>query len=400
MSSLSLYKKEEVIVYAEYKLKARTIERKFKITVSKRGYILTAKGCFNYLSDYGKSHVALKTENGKQQIIINRQNLRKAISFFFFKRTAIREDFALFSNFTSAIFGIVMDCFKGLSKLQVLKGGLFRLSLIGTRFHASGLERDKATIKLLKELNGKYVLYNYKSILESPSCLDMLEEYDLYALIDSGAFSLFKKKKKSKAVTQQVLFADDTMNDLLLEGYARFINQHKDNPRILGFFPLDSVGDPVLTKENYMKLKSLTEAKIYPVWQFTDTMDELDQLVEEEHAMIGIGGLVPFISSRKHIIREVMDKVIKRHPTVNFHGLGVADELLNEYFFSADSTAFLNARKYAAGRKVYLPCGERVEAPEVMSTMEVIKQNLMYLIGLEEVTEPQLSFYDLHLEGA
>jgi len=387
-------------MYAEYTLKARTVERKFKRSVCKRGYVSTAKGNTNFLVDYGKSHVALKTEKGSQSIRISRQNIRKAISFFFFRRSAIREDFALFSNFTSAIFGIVMDCFKGLSKLQVLKGGLFRLSLLGTRFYASGLERDRAILKLLKTLNGKYVLYNYKSILESPSCLDMLEEYDLYALIDSGSFSEFKKNLNAKVINQQQLFEDETMNEMLLEGYASFINLHKDNPRILGFFPLDSVGDPTRTKINYKKLKQLTNAKIYPVWQFTDSMDELDRLVEEEHEMIAVGGLVPYISNRKSIIRDVMNNVKRQHPSINFHGLGVADELLNEYFFSADSTAFLNARKYSEGRKVYLPGGERVTAPGAMTTLEIIKQNLMYLTGLEEVTESQLYFHELQLEGA
>lgn len=67
------------------------------------------------------------------------------------------------------------------------------------------------------------------------------------------------------------------MNDLLLDGYAHFINEHKDNPRIVGFFPHDSVGEPELTKKNYLKLKSLTNAKIIPVWQFTDSIDELDR---------------------------------------------------------------------------------------------------------------------------
>lgn len=388
-------------MYAEYSLKARTIERKFQRVVSKRGYILTVKGAINYLADYGKQYILLKSQKGTEPFKISRLNLRKALSFFFFKRTAIRDDFSSFSHFTSALFSIVVDCFKGITKLQILKGGLFRLSLIGTRFFASGLERDKAVLRMLKELQGKYVLFNYKSILESPGCLDMLDKHDLYGLIDSGAFSIFKNKSKSaKGISQQQLFEEDTMNDLLLEGYARFINDYKDNPRILGFFPLDSVGEPELTKVNYLKLKSLTNAKIIPVWQFTDSLDELDRLVEEEHEMIGVGGLVPYISNRKHIIREVMDKVIERHPTINFHGLGVADELLNDYFFSADSTAFLNARKYADGRKVYLSNGERVNAPEEMTTTAIIRQNLSYLIGLEDVSEPQLSFNELLLEGA
>ena len=391
-------------MYMEYRVNARNVERQFKREVTKIGYFQTAKGCINHLVDYGKTDLHLKTGIGKEPIRLKRNSIRKAINFFFFKRTAIRSDFESFSSFTSAVFAIILHCFKDKSKLQKLKNGLFRISLLSPRFFFGGLERDKAILKILKSLNGKFVLFNYKSIQESPHCIDHLDEFDFYCLIDSGSFPLYnaKKKESKKVFQQQKLFSEDNLDDMMLEGYAQFINENKTNPRILGFFPFDCIGNPTKTRDNFSKLKKLTDAKIYPVWQFTDSLEELDRLVLEEHEMYGIGGMVPFISTRKHIIKEVLDKVMKRHPTVNFHALGIADELLVNYniFFSADSTAFLNARKWADGRKVYISNGERIDAPEAMSTIDIIKQNITYLIGLEIFTDTQLSFRELLQEGA
>jgi len=84
--------------------------------------------------------------------------------------------------------------------------------------------------------------------------------------------------------------------------------------------------------------------------------------------------------------------VTKHYPDVNFHLLGVADELLLEYgVFSSDSTAYLNARKYRDGHKIYLSDGRRIKAPDEMSTLDIIKQNLQFLIGLENVEDIQIS---------
>ncbi|KZE67981.1 hypothetical protein AWM68_17570 [Fictibacillus phosphorivorans] len=388
-------------MYAEYSLNARKVEREFQRKVTKRGFFQTAKGCMNYVVGYGKDSLSFKTDKSKDPLKINRKTIRKAISFFFFSRTSIREDMEKFSKFSSAIFAIVYACFEKNSKLQLLKNGLYRLSLLGTRFFASGLERDPAVMKLYKEINGKYVLYNYMSILESPNCLQKLDEHDMYCLIDSGAFTLFNQKKKKRQKLQHDLFSEESLDDMVLEGYARFMNANKDNPRIIGFLPLDCIGNAEKTRENYTKLKALTDAKIYPVWQCTDSLGELDTIVREEHEIVFIGGLVPYVSKRKDFIRDVLNRVTNRYPNVNFHLLGIADELLIDYgIFSADSTAFLNARKYDDGRKVYIPNGERVEAPEHMSTVGIIKQNLMFLSGLEGCINPQLSINEMFLEGA
>ncbi|USK62303.1 hypothetical protein [Peribacillus asahii] len=385
-------------MYTEYNFNARKTERKFQRELAKKGYFRTVKGFINKLVIYGKTHLTFQTEKGTKPLTIARKSLRAALSYVFFERTVIRKDMEIYSKFSSALFAIVAHCFHDMSKLQVLKNGLYRLSLLGTRFFASGLERDPETIKLLKRVNGNFVLFNYINILESPNCLKLLEEYNLYCLIDSGAFTLFNTKKKERENVQLELLEDTELNEMVLEGYAKFINEHKLNKRILGFFPLDVIGDGKATKENYQKLKALTDAHIIPVWQFTDSLEELDHLVPEEHKIIAIGGLIPFVSNRKHIIRAVLDQVVAKHPKQCFHLLGIANELLLEYgVFSSDSTAFLNARKYEDGRKVYLSNGKRIKAHESMSTNEIIRKNLQFLVSLENETtqNQQLSFAEI-----
>ncbi|OHX49386.1 hypothetical protein BBV17_12430 [Cytobacillus oceanisediminis] len=69
--------------------------------------------------------------------------------------------------------------------------------------------------------------------------------------------------------------------------------------------------------------------------------------------------------------------------------------LLEFNLFFADSTSFLNARKREGGNKINLPNGERINAPESMSTLNIIKQNILFLLGLEEIKNRQPSFTEL-----
>lgn len=372
----------------------RTLERKFIRNVIKRGYFITASGCTNVVQ-LNDQLLLITTSKRESAISISRNQIRKAIRFLQVYRTAIRRDMERFTSYSSALFGILLDIFKGDSKLQSLKHGLYRLSLLGVRFYASGLERDPSIMAEFKKMGGKYVLLNYYQLLKSPSnWFDRLEKEDLYCLIDSGAYSYFqeKQKRRKQNAQQQELFGEYLLMVQYIEGYSRFINQWKDHPRILGFFPFDVIGDPQQTKENHQRLIEKTDAKIHPVWQITDSLEELQQLVDKEYEMIAIGGMVPFLSKRLNKVRTTLNKVYDKFPTVNFHFLGVANELLLEYpCYSSDSTAFLNARKSEQQRKVYLDDGTRVTASDDMSTLEIIKQNLSFLMGLESITNTQLS---------
>jgi hypothetical protein len=118
--------------------------------------------------------------------------------------------------------------------------------------------------------------------------------------------------------------------------------------------------------------------------------------------MYCIGGMVPYLSNRQSYLESRLKEVIKRFPTINMHFLGVANELLIGYqAFSSDSTAYINARKSRKQRKLYLSNGIRIDAPESMSTDEIISQNLEFLISLESLKEhDQLTIESYFLEGA
>lgn len=154
-------------------------------------------------------------------------------------RTAIRKNMEKFSKFSSALFGIITEIFKGESKLQTLKNGLYRLTLLECGFWASGLEKDPFLRGVFKELGGKYVLFNYYQLLQSSFDWEQwLEEEDMYCLIDSGAYSEHQNKQKMKkaAYQQQVLFSEETLTEQYVDGYANFMNRHKDNPQVIVFF--------------------------------------------------------------------------------------------------------------------------------------------------------------------
>ncbi|MEQ2529153.1 hypothetical protein WMO40_20990 [Bacillaceae bacterium CLA-AA-H227] len=371
----------------------RTLERRFIRSVLKKGFFITASGCKNIVTENGQI-ILISTSKSTDSLRISKNQIRSAIRYMQVYRTSIIKDMQCISKYSSALFGILIEIFKGESKLQTLKNGLFRLSLLGVRFYASGLEKDPFLRGEFKKLGGNFVLFNYYQLLETSfDWITWLEQTNSYALIDSGSYSDFRTKQKAKKVSfqQLELFEDELLNSYYIEGYAQFINQNQDNCRIIGFFPFDVVGDPKKTKENYQLLKQQTNATIYPVWQFTDSLEELRQLVDEEHEFIAIGGAVPYLSNRIEKVRAVLEEVYRIFPTVNFHFLGVANELLLEFpCFSADGTAFINARRNKT-KKIYLEDGTRIPASAEMTTLEVIQQNLRFLMGLES-NNPSFNF--------
>lgn len=378
-------------------VQARTLERKFLRSVQKRGFFTTASGCVNTVELSGQI-LLVSTSKKESNLRISREKIRRAIAYMQGCRTAIRKDMEQFSPFSSALFGMLVQIFKGESKLQSLKNGLYRLSLLGVRYYASGLERDPFLRKEFKNLGGKYVLFNYYQLLQSSfDWLSWLEDEDVYCLIDSGAYSDFQNKQKVKksVYQQQQLFDEEALTDQYIEGYAQFINEYKVHPRVIGFFPFDCIGDPEKTRENEQRLKNLTDAKIFSVWQFTDSLDELQRLVEEEPEMIGIGGMVPYLMNRMDQVRTVLKRIFSKFSTVNFHLLGIANELLLEFpCFSSDSTSFLNARKSEKQRQVYLEEGTRIPALREMSTLDIIKQNLRFLLSLENFNKTKQLVFD------
>lgn len=373
----------------EYTFKARTLERSFMRKVKKQPVFFTVKGKVNTVSSYSKDSISFTTSTGGKTHNLSRKKLRQAIKYVYFNRTATRNDLEQYSPFTSALLAMLVKCFKELAIIQKLKHGLYRLSLKGCRFFFGGCEQAPKDMEMVANEGGRFVLLNYHKLRNQKYkiFLHHLERLQLYAVIDSGAFSFFNEKEKEQ---QLELFPSDP-----LEEYAYFINEIKDHPSILGFFSLDVIGNPSATKENYKRLKRMTNATIYPVWQVADSFEELDKMVAEGHELIGIGGTVPMLL-RNQIkkVKKIFDQVFNHHYNGQpFHWLGGANHLLCEYpFFSSDSTSWLNPRKNGE-RKVYNEKGYKVIAPMKMNMKEIMQQHIKFLSNLEKSHETQLCLF-------
>jgi hypothetical protein len=371
----------------EITLNARQLERKFLRYLTRNQAFLTVTGKENQFITVNKSFLILQSAVNQKPWSISRKKLRQSIYYTFNKRPVIRKDLEKFSRFSSSMLGILFKVFEGMVYIKRLSNGLLRLTIKGVRVFFSGLERDPSIRQMVKEEGGRHLLLNYYYIRNNRFWIDILDEFSV--VIDSGAFTVFKQGLKDKS-EEPSLFDVEDIPMITVEEYAAFIKRYQAHPQIIGFFNLDVIGDPVETKNNYMKLKELVpNATIFPVWQFDDSMDSLEQLTKEEHEVIAIGGTVPYLSSRKKEVRRKFEIIFKRFPLSNFHFLGGANEFLIDFpFFSSDTTAYLNARKSDKQRKVYLEHGERVKASENMSVLDVIRQNIGFLASLEKRYNP------------
>ncbi len=387
----------ERVVYMQdiFTCRARNLERTFQRFIKKRNAFFTVMGKVNKVVSYDRNSITFYTEKSGKELVINRLKLRECIRDVFFKRIVTRKDMQTHSVYSSALLGIIVKIFESIARVQILSNGLIRLILHGVRYFFSGVVRAPEDLKLVAEEGGKFVLVSYFHIcqMSKSAWKDLLmrcKEFDIYILIDSGAYSFFEegRKAKEKRLEQLTLFEIDH-----LESYADFIIQHKNNERIVGFFNFDVIHNPTATRKNFKRLKELTGVELIPVWQINDTMKELEKLVEEQHKLIGLGGTVPLLQrGQKEKVRKIFEKVYVLFPEQCFHWLGgaIGDWLLTMPFTSADSTAWLNPRKNGE-RKVYSPEGTRVLAPEGESALAIMKRNIRFLAGLEEVQPQQLS---------
>lgn len=372
----------------DYAIDGRKLERKFVRFLQKRKSYLTVTGKENQLVSVNKHFLVLQSALNKKPWAISRKKIRQCINYTFFKRSVVRKDLEKFSSFSSSLLAIMFKVFERIVFIKRLKNGLLRLTIKGIRVYMSGLERDPSIRNMVKEEGGKYLLLNYYYIRNNRFWTEILDDFSV--IIDSGAFTMFKQSQKAKESNEQALFNVEDIDMISIQEYASFIARYHNHPRILGFFNLDVIGDPLATKANYRRLKDMVpNATIYPVWQFEDTLDSLDKLSKEDHELIGLGGCVPYLSTRTEVVRRKFRNIFSRFFDINFHFLGGANEFLLEFdFFSSDTTAFLNSRKSERQRKVYLEHGERVDAPSDMSVVDIIRQNIKFLVSLEKRYNP------------
>lgn len=99
---------------SQYKIKARTAERKFIRFLKKHKYFHTVKGNINYLVEISDTHIVIRSSRKRKDFKLSRQQLRQSIQYMWSCRTVTRFDLRVFTNYTSALLGVIQKVFEEL----------------------------------------------------------------------------------------------------------------------------------------------------------------------------------------------------------------------------------------------------------------------------------------------
>lgn len=197
-------------------------------------------------------------------------------------------------------------------------------------------------------------------------------------ILDPGEKSLYDAMSKGRSV-----------KPIDIDEYAAFVIRHSDI--IYQYFTLDKIGDPVTTRRNTEYLERVVDRKPIPIFHIQNSLDVLQEYVNEEHEVIAIGGsALKSVGYRKRI--EAFDAIFSRFgDRANFHclGLGSMKLLLRYKWFSADASSWLNGRIF---RRLITIAGD-FTAPSWMTSEETLSFNIRTLAALEDrYTDLQIDF--------
>lgn len=197
-------------------------------------------------------------------------------------------------------------------------------------------------------------------------------------ILDPGEKSLYDAMSKGRSV-----------KPIDIDEYAAFVIRHSDI--IYQYFTLDKIGDPVTTRRNTEYLERVVGRKPIPIFHIQNSLDVLQEYVNEEHEVIAIGGsALKSVGYRKRI--EAFDAIFSRFgDRANFHclGLGSMKLLLRYKWFSADASSWLNGRIF---RRLITIAGD-FTAPSWMTSEETLSFNIRTLAALEDrYTDLQIDF--------
>ncbi|MGN7309342.1 hypothetical protein ACTHQ2_25695, partial [Bacillus subtilis] len=153
--------------------------------------------------EHDSRRVYFKSKNGKMVNTIELSKLKAAIRDLFARRTVTRKQLEVYSNFSSALFGLLMSIFKGMSKFTSgVKG--YRLTVVGVRFFYSGCDRAVKDLEIAKANGAEYVLMSYYYLRDDNNAnwRKHVGRLGLRVMLDSGAFSVWKRRKAGKDVPE------------------------------------------------------------------------------------------------------------------------------------------------------------------------------------------------------
>jgi len=154
-------------------------------------------------------------------------------------------------------------------------------------------------------------------------------------ILDPGEKTLYDAMSKGRDV-----------KPINIDDYVEFVIRHSDI--IHRYFTLDKIGDPMVAKQNTDYLERVVGKKPIPIYHIQSPIEALQEIVNEGHDVISIGGsALRSVSPQK---REAAFRAILERfgDDVNFYalGLGSIKHLLAFDWFSADASSWLNARIY------------------------------------------------------
>lgn len=347
-----------------FDIDSRATLRAFLRKFQKERTITTANGKANFYAGKTQMAVLLKTRSSKRPIVLKYRLLRKAIQFTYYNRTVTRKELEQYTKgANSALLGVLIEIFGDRGKLQRSASGLVRLTLRGIRYYFAGGDRAVRDLEIAVMNGARFVLMSYAHIRTRKAWKRHVQRLGLKVLLDSGAFTIWRSAQ-SGSISKPIE----------IEEYAAFIKEHSDV--LIGYFNLDVIGDVEASRLNAEALIQRGLNPI-PVWHVGGSLKALKQLVDEDPAVIAVGGSVG-LSERCR--ERVFRWIFKLFPHQNFHFLGGSSRLLTRFpWFSADSTGWTVGRKYGA---IIDESGQR-KAPNGLGPLEAMAYTVRYLSRLE-----------------
>ncbi|WP_017815124.1 hypothetical protein [Paenibacillus shenyangensis] len=342
---------------------ARTLLRQFLVRFKKRGYVQTANGKANLYAGCTRLSVQLRTSSSRKPLTLPYRSIRAAIHYLYAVRTVTRSDLEAFSRgYNSALLGILIEIAGSAARIQRTASGRLRLSLLGVRYYFAGADRSPRDLTIAAHNGASHVLFSYAHLRGRRAWKQHVQRLGLRILLDSGAFSVWRAAQQGKVIAP-----------IDLQAYISFIQEHQDV--IHAYFNLDVISDPAATRQNAEQMQAAGLQPI-PVWHAGTDLQELQQLIQQEHPVIAVGGTVGMSEKRR---RRIFRWVFRLYPEQNFHFLGGSSRLLTAFpWFSADSTGWLVGRKYGA---LIDAQGQR-RAPEI-NGLQATARSCQYLASLE-----------------
>lgn len=260
--------------------------RRMRNWIRKSSVFRTGRGAVVHIVEHDSRRLYFKSANGKMINTIELVKLKAAIRDLFAQRTLTRKQLEVYSNFSSALLGLLTSIFKGMAKLTSGAKG-FRLTVIGVRFFFSGCDRAVKDLEIARASGAEYVLMSYYYLRDDRkgNWRKHVERIGLKVMLDSEAFTVWKRREAGKDIPE-----------IDVQDYAAFVLQHQDV--LHSFITLDVVGDDAATAANDTYLRSLGLCPV-PVHPAMGDLQELGKLVEADHDFIAIGATVGMIEAAK-----------------------------------------------------------------------------------------------------